>query len=180
MINNTLTVLLLLLLFPILAVANETALKEEINAKVTQLAALMGDSYSQEYKEYRGIQILHNDKENMGVAAVVFTIEGLGGGNNYTQFMAVFATLSEESEGHPKRMNLLDVMAVGGKGIRSIEFKEIRMKESKRNIIITVPSSEYGPKDAMCCPSIKSEAQFIIEPTVGGRLKEIAKKPKRK
>lgn len=175
----TLIVFLFLLLFPIRAGANEKAIKDEVNTKVTQLAAIMGDSYSQEYPDYRGIQILTNDKENMVVAVAVFTIEGLGGGNNYTQFIAVFAALSEESEGHPKRMSLLDVMPVGGKGLRGIEFKNIRMKESERDIVITVPTAEYGPRDAMCCPSIKSEAQFIIHPYVGGRLKEITNKPKR-
>jgi len=175
----TLTVCLFLLLFPILAIADEKALKEEINTRVTQLAAMMGDSYSQEYPDYRGIQILRNDKEDRLVAVAVFTIEGLGGGNNYTQFLAVFAAMSGDTEGHPKRMSLLDVMAVGGKGLRGIEFKNIRMKQSKRNITITVSTAEYDPNDAMCCPSIKSEAQFIIYPYVGGRLKEITMKTKK-
>jgi hypothetical protein len=174
-----LTVFLFISLFPIVSIANEKALEDEINERVTQLAAMMGDSYSQEYPDYRGIQILRHDKENMLVAVAVFTIEGLGGGNNYTQFMAVFAAPSKETAGHPKRMSLLDVMAVGGKGLREIEFKNIRMRQSKRNVTITVPTAEYGPNDAMCCPSIESEAQFIIYPYTGGRLKEITMKTKK-
>ena len=170
---------LILLLFPIPAIANEKVLEDQINTRVTQLGAMMGDSNSQEYPEARGIQILRNDKEDMLVAVAVFTIEGLGGGNNYTQFMAVFAALSEETEAHPKRMSLLDVMAVGGKGLRGIDFRHIGIEQSKRNIVITVPTAEYGPNDAMCCPSIKSEAQFIIYPHVGGRLKEITMKNKK-
>lgn len=168
--------ILLLLLLPILARANENVFVQEINSKVTQLASMMGDAYSHEYPEYRGIQILKNKKEDIIAAAAVFTIEGLAGGNNHTQFMAVFASLSIESEGHPRMMSLLDVMAVGGKGIRGIEFKNIKMKQVNRDIVITIPASEYGPKDAMCCPNIKSEAQFIFQPNVGGRLKEITKK----
>ncbi|TAL22475.1 MAG: hypothetical protein EPN94_11090 [Nitrospirae bacterium] len=177
--NIILTVFLFLLLFPIRAFANEKTPNDEINAKVTQLAAMMGDSYSHEYPDYRGIQILRNKKEDTIVAVAVFTIEGLGGGNNYTQYMAVFSALSEASEGHPKRMSLLDVMAVGGKGVRGIEFKNIRIEQLKGDIIITVPTAEYGPQDAMCCPSIKSEAQFIIHPYVGGRLKKITKRTKK-
>ena len=168
-----------LLLLPISAGANEETIREEINAKVTQLAAIMGDSFSQEYQRYRGIQILRNDKEDLLAAVAVFTIEGFAGGNNYTQFMAAFASLSIEAEGHPKRMSLLDVMAIGGKGLRGVEFKNIRMRQSKQDVIITVPTAEYGPKDAMCCPSIKSEAQFIFRPYPGGRLNEITKRMKK-
>lgn len=175
----TLAVFLFLLSFPVLAFANEKALKDDINTKVTQLAAMLGDSYSHEYPDYRGIQILRNKIEDTVVAVAVFTVEGFGGGNNYTQYMAVFAALSVESEGHPKKVSLLDVMAVGGKGVRGIEFKDIRIKQSKGDIAITVPTAEYGPEDAMCCPSIKSEAQFMIQPYVGSRLKEITKKTKR-
>ena len=170
--------IVVLLLLPIAARADERTIREEINAKVTQIAAMMGDSFSQEYKTYRGIQTLRNDKEDLLAAVAVFTIEGLAGGNNYTQFMAAFASLSIEAEGHPRRMSLLDVMAIGGKGLRGVEFKKIRMVQSKQDIIVTVPTEEYGPNDAMCCPSIKSEAQFIFQPYPGGRLKEITKREK--
>jgi hypothetical protein len=122
------------------------------------------------------MKLLRNDKDNMVVAVSIFTIEGLEGGNNYTQFMAVFAALSQEAEGHPQKMNLLDVMAVGGKGLRSIEFKKIELNLVKGDIGIMVSTLEYGLNDAMCCPSIKSKAYFIIHPYVGGRLTEIAKK----
>ena len=56
------SVTILSVLLPFFAGANENAIREEINAKVTQLAAMMGDSYSQEYREYREIQILKNGK----------------------------------------------------------------------------------------------------------------------
>lgn len=103
----------------------------------------------------------------------VFTTEGLAGGNNYTQFMAAFASLSIETEGHPKRMSLLDVMAIGGKGLRGVKFRNIKMRQSGQDVIITMPTEEYGPKDAMCCPSVKSEAQFIFRPYPGADLKRL-------
>ena len=176
--NMLLALLLVLALIPRLSYADDTKIKNEVNAKVTQLAVLMGDSYSHEYPDYRGIQILRNDKDNMVVAVSIFTIEGLEGGNNYTQFMAVFSALSEAAPGHPQRMNLLDVIAVGGKGVRGVEFKKITMTQVKGDIRITVPALEYGPNDALCCPSIKSEANFIVRPHVGGRIREIGN-PKR-
>lgn len=77
--------------------AADIKIENEVNAKVTQLAMLMGDSYSHEYPEYRGMKLLRDDKDNMVVAVSIFTIEGLEGGNNYTQFMAVFAALKPGS-----------------------------------------------------------------------------------
>jgi hypothetical protein len=176
--NTLILPLLVLTLIPRLLYANDTKIKNEVNAKVTQLAALMGDSYSHEYPDYRGIQILRNDKDNLMVAVSIFTIEGLEGGNNYTQFMAVFSALSTAAPRHPQRMNLLDVIAVGGKGVRGIEFKKITMTQVNGDIRIMVPALEYGPNDALCCPSIKSEAHFIVRPRVGGRIREI-ENPKR-
>ena len=171
--------LLILALIPRPSSADDIKIKSEVNAKVTQLAALMGDTYSHEYPDYRGIQILRNNKDDMVVAAAIFTIEGLEGGTNYTQFMAVFSMLSAVVPGHPQRMNLLDVMAVGGKGVRSIEFDKMAMTQVNSDIAITVPALKYGPSDAMCCPSIKSEAHFIVSPRVGGRIQEITGNPNR-
>ncbi|MDP1758990.1 MAG: hypothetical protein Q8K77_04255 [Thermodesulfovibrionales bacterium] len=147
-------------------------IKDEVNAKVTQLAALLRDSYAKEYLDFRGIQIFRNEREELLVAAAVFTIEGFAGGNNYTQFLAVFANL----EGLEKRLSLIDFMAVGGKGGRSIEFKKIKINITEKGILITVPTLEYGPDDAMCCPSVKSNATFLVEVYRGKRLEEIKQK----
>jgi hypothetical protein len=174
-----LAVLFLTLLVPAISTANEAAIRDEINAKITQLAALMGDSYSQEYPDFRGLQILRDKKNDIVAAVCIFTIEGLEGGTNYTQFMAAFAVLTPAAEGHPMRMNLLDVMAVGGKGIRILEFKKMIIKEESGNIAVTTPSLGYGPSDAMCCPSVKGEAIFVFQPHVGGRIKETTAKTKR-
>ena len=174
-----LAIFLLMTLLLDSANANDIKIENDVNAKVTQLAAIMGDSYSQEYPDYRSIQILRNDKNDMLVAVSIFTIEGLEGGTNYSQFMAVFAALNVADEGHPQKMNLLDVMAIGGKRVRGIEFKKMKLTRIKGDIAITVPTLEYGPSDAMCCPSIKSEAHFIVKPSVGGRIREITKKTKR-
>ena len=167
----------LLVLFPILSYADDRALKDEVGAKVTELAAMMGDSHSVSSPEYRGIRIA-TDREGGAVAVAIFTIEGFGGGNNYIQYMAVFASLDAEAAGRPPRMSLLDVMAVGGKGIRAVESGNIKIRRSKNDVVVTVPTKNYAPSDAMCCPSIKSEAQFTIQPYAGGRLKEITKKPR--
>ena len=164
---------------PTASSANDDAIRDEINTKITQLAALMGDLYSQDYTEYRGIQILRDAKTKIVAAVCIFTIEGLEGGNNYTQFMAVFSALTPAAEGHPIRMNLLDVMAVGGKGIRTIEFKKIIIKLEGERIVVSVPTLEYSHSDAMCCPSVKREAKFTFRPRAGDRIKEMTPKAKK-
>ena len=165
--------LTILLLLPNLALANDKAIRDEINAKVSQVVELLRDSYAQEYEKARGVQILKAAKDDTVVAVAIFTIEGFAQGNNYSQFMAVFANLSEAPEVPSTRLSLLDVMEVGRKGIRSIESNKIIIEKSKGGLLITLPALEYGPNDAMCCPSIKSKVRFAIVPAVGGRLKEI-------
>lgn len=163
----------ILLLSPVLVDANDKALKDEINAKVTQLTLLLKDSYAEEYLSAREIQMLKNGIGNATVAATVFTIEGFGKGNNYFQYLAVFVDLGEDSP----EFSLLDFMMVGGKGIRSIEFNQIKIKKTKNGLLIEIPAMEYGPDDAFCCPSIEAVAQFKINtvPLVGSRLEEIKK-----
>jgi hypothetical protein len=83
--------------------------------------------------------------------------------------------LSENSEGHPQRLSLLDFMAVGRKGIRFIDLENIKMEKSKDRIVITLSTLEYGPGDTINCPSRESKAIFIIAPELRSRLKEIKK-----
>lgn len=170
-----------LLSTPVMADTNDKALKDEINAKVTQLSYLLKDSYAEEYLAARGIQLLKNGIGSATVAAAVFTIESFGKGNNYYQYLAVFLSIDEESEGYPPRFSLLDFMMVGGKGIRGIEFDQIKIKKTKNGILITIPAMEYGPNDPMCCPSIESIAQFKLNANqlVGSRLEEIKKQAKK-
>jgi hypothetical protein len=94
--------------------------------------------------------------------------------------MAVLADLSEESQDRPKRLSLLDFMAVGGKGIRFVGLENIKMEKSKDGIVITLSTLEYGPGDTINCPSIESKAIFTIAPSKGGRLKEIKKEKETK
>ena len=165
----------LLVLVPVLSHADDRALRGEVDAKVTQLAAMLGDSHSAASPEYRGIRTM-TDRDGTTVAVAVFTVEGFGGGNNHIQYMAVFASLDAEAAGRQPRMSLIDVMAVGGKGIRAVESGNIKIGRSKSDVVVAVPTKNYAPSDAMCCPSIKSEAQFAFQPFAGSRLKEIAKR----
>jgi hypothetical protein len=163
-------VFLIVVLFSETATAKDQTILAEINAKVTQLAGLLKDSYAKEYPDYRGVKISKSTDDKIFVV-VVFSIEGFCGGNNHTQFMAVFLSTCDTSE----RFRLLDFMAVGGRDSRSLEFKNIEITEVKNSILITVPTLELGPNDPLCCPSVKSKVRFTIDPYAEKRLRELKK-----
>ena len=160
--------------------AADADLLQEAHARTTQLVALLKDPYAEEYPAARGMQIFHEKPTGMDVVVTVLTIESFGQGNNHTQFLAVFATLGETFDDRPNGLSLLDVMAIGGKGWRSIDFKSIKVGKEKGQITVRVPTMEYAPNDPMCCPSVKSAAVFAIDHQVGGRLVEMKKEEVRK
>ena len=78
---------------------------------------------------------------SQAAAVVVFTLEGAGGGNNYSQYLAVFWK-------HGNQYVYCCSRHVGGKGIRSVE------RVSLPGASIRLGGKDYVPgKDPMCCPS---------------------------
>ena len=102
----------------------------------------------------RARKVVAGDLNHDGVSdlAVLYTIEGAGGGNNYTQYLAVVRF-------DVRRDNLLRTThtVVGGKGNRAAPTGI----ESGDNVIF-LTTLGYGPHDAMCCPSIKGSARFVL------------------
>ena len=103
-------------------------------------------------KNYEGARkFAAGDLNHDGVSdlAVLYTIEGVGGGNNYTQYLAVFVRLDG---------NLVPTThtVVGGKGNRAVRLASIK------DNMINLTTLGYGPHDAMCCPSIKGSARFVL------------------
>jgi hypothetical protein len=152
---------------------------KEVAQKVTQLIDLLRDESATEYKEGRGISIVKL-KGGITVAVAVFTIEGFSFGNDYTQFMAVFATTRLPNDTRnlphiPPRLALLDLTAVGERFWRNVESQTIRVHEGRRGIIIRFDTVEFTAKDAACCPSQKSHAKYTVELWPGSRLKALRK-----
>jgi hypothetical protein len=103
-------------------------------------------------EEYGGARkIVAGDLNHDGVPdlAVLYTIEGAGGGNNYTQYLAVFVRVqgSLVPAAHT---------VVGGKGYRAAHLEGIG------DNVIYLTTLRYGPHDAMCCPSKKGSARFVL------------------
>jgi hypothetical protein len=107
--------------------------------------------------------IIKGDLNRDGVpdAAVLYTLEGAGGGNNYTQYLAVFLRVDG-------RLVPVANKAVGGKLYRSIAIKAI-----KDNVILC-DTLDYAKHDAACCPTIKGKTQYVLEDK---KLKEVKPTP---
>ncbi|HEV3254683.1 MAG TPA: hypothetical protein VG033_09760 [Candidatus Acidoferrales bacterium] len=107
--------------------------------------------------------VVKGDLNHDGVpdAAVLYTLEGAGGGNNYTQYLAVL--LRVDGRLVPVANN-----AVGGKLYRSIAIKAI-----KDNVILC-DTLDYAKNDAACCPTIKGKTQYVLKDK---KLKEVKATP---
>lgn len=112
-----------------------------------------------EAKDYR--TVLAGDLNHDGIpdAAVMYTLEGGNGTNNYVRYLAVFV----RDQG---RLVPVAHAAVGAKNYRAIVMKTIE------NGVILCDTTGYGPKDPSCCPTIKGSTRYVLE---GDKLKELGR-----
>jgi hypothetical protein len=121
---------------------------------------IAGQAARQNGEEPEGIRkVIAGDLNHDGIAdaAVLYTIEGQNGSNNYVQYLAVFL----------RRRGRLVYAAhapVGGKGRRSIELTSI-----KDNVMF-FDTTGYADRDAACCPTIKGKTRYAL---VGNKLTEM-------
>jgi len=103
-------------------------------------------------------KVADGDLNRDGVAdvAVLYTIEGQNGSNNYIQYLAVFLRQNG-------RLVYTAGQPVGGKNRREIELTSI-----KDNVIF-FNTTAYGPRDPSCCPTIKGKTKFVL---AGKKLSE--------
>jgi hypothetical protein len=113
-----------------------------------------------EAKDYR--TVLAGDLNHDGIpdAAVMYTLEGGNGTNNYVRYLAVF--VREKGQ-----LVLVAHAAVGGKNYRAIVMRAIE------NGVILCDTTAYAPKDPSCSPTIKGATRYVLE---GDKLKELGGK----
>ena len=111
----------------------------------------------QEYEDAR--KVMSGDLNNDGIPdlAVLYTIEGQNGTNNYIQYLAIFVRFKGQ-------LRVITHTAVGGKSRRAVELESI-----SKNVIL-FKTLNYSEQDAACCPSKKGEARYVL---VKGRLKQL-------
>ena len=113
--------------------------------------------------EPEGIRkVITGDLNHDGVAdtAVLYTIEGQNGTNNYVQYLAVF--LSRKG-----RLVYAAHTPVGGKNRRAMELTSI-----KDNVMF-FDTTGYAKRDPACCPTIKGRTRYAL---VGKKLTELSRK----
>ncbi len=97
------------------------------------------------------------NKDRTPDLAVLYTIEGQNGTNNYIQYLAVFARVKG-------RLVAVTKATVGGKMIRAVDLISIRKGQ------ILLDTLNYAPLDATCCPSIKGKTRYVL---VNRKLKQL-------
>lgn len=123
-------------------VTADKRLESFISAKAAELGG-------REYCQFRIYEALHDiDGDGVEDFLVVFSVEGAGGGNDFTQFLGVFPSGSHWAP---------SALEVGGRGTRQIEKIEVQGRE------IHLRTLEYAERDPMCCPSRHGEATFVLQ-----------------
>ncbi len=134
----------------------------EVDVVVDRIAARLASEASggSEFRRARWTTLAIPDADGQPRGISIFTIEGIGGGNNFTQYMTLLDTDAEHV-----RFIEADTWIVGGKGIRLLVANELSIREG----LIVVPTLSYAERDALCCPSMPGDARFEIR---GGKLHE--------
>lgn len=134
--------------------------ENRINEIVSRITG--ADGYATEYAKARKYHFLDIDDDGIKDVVSFFTIEGSGGGNNYFFYMTVL--LNKKG-----KISELGTIEVGGKGMRDVNFDKVAINKGN----LELETTEYGPDDAMCCPSKVSSARFLVT----GNVEEVSVAP---
>lgn len=134
----------------------KSQIPKDLEAKVNALISVMSDGVATGYPKSISIQTL-SGKSNEEITLVLFTIEGFGGGNNWSQYLAAF---DSEYMLDDQKFNyaLNDVIRVGGKGWRSIPKLKAKFlpHKSKETLLFSIDSLANTEDDGPNFPSKKS------------------------
>ena len=130
---------------------------------------LFSDGYAVGYPKatmYRSLGL----KTSGEVVMVVFTVEGWGGGNSFTQFLAVFTKGADEKEN--EYFTFVDAMPIGGGGWRQVEQLDVNMLPSKTKgeSLFSIKVKVNAEQDPPNFPSKRSTAIISLKQ---GKLKEV-------
>jgi hypothetical protein len=103
-----------------------------------------------EYRDARVVKRAGTSGNGQISFAVLYTIESIGGGNNYSQYLVAF--LNAGGAATPMRPVL-----VGGKVYRSVQLDQV---EARRIVLKTM---NYTKADAACCPSLGGVSSYWLK-----------------
>jgi hypothetical protein len=130
--------------------AGEAPIDRAVTALVSQLVD--GDA-----AEYRGGRRIHPMPGKEGVELAFFTIEGFGGGNNYTFYLAAFESAGGNAASG--RYQLLGMEQIGGNAWRFVDIERFRTDAE----CITLDTKNYAPGDPMSHPTIAGTASYCLQ-----------------
>ncbi|MEL7982918.1 hypothetical protein AAG584_23005 [Vreelandella titanicae] len=125
------------------SISNENRMEELIEQHIFDQAYING---AEEYSDARKTATGDLNGDGIQDTAVIYTLEGSGGGNGYFQNMTIF-------------LGGADVPKAGN----AIALPFHAYEAEIRNGQIIVQAKEHGPNDPNCCPSIEQEYAYHLD-----------------
>ncbi|MBN8607446.1 MAG: hypothetical protein J0L81_11045 [Caulobacterales bacterium] len=119
-----------------------------------------GDAQASYYREADEWHHIDLDGDGSDEYVVFLTLEGFGGGNNYSRYLVVYRYVDPV-------WFASTVLLVGGKGDASVGGHVLRLSGAD----LSTDAMFYGPQDPTCCASVPGRLRFEIG--VGGALEPI-------
>ena len=143
-------------------------------AQVQRLTELLRDGRAAYYPEATLVQRLRLPGGEALVLAV-FTVEGFGGGNNHTQYLAAFTP--GPTNGGEEHFMLIDVIPIGGKGWRAVSTLDARAARGAKGgeTLIAFDALAAAGNDAPNFPSRPVRLAIVLK---NGRLAEQGQRAK--
>lgn len=149
------------------ATADPPLVRKALLAQVERLTRLLSDAHASGNPAAAKIQVL-TPRDGQQWVLSLFVVEGQGGGNSFTQFLAVFET---DTTGKVPYYTLVDVIPVGGKGWRLIEKLDARATPSAdgAEVALSFAAMAVTENDAPNFPKRKTAVHLVLK---DGRLIE--------
>ena len=151
------------------AASSAEQIPKQLSEQVERLVTLFSDGYAVGYPQatmYHSLGV----KTGGEVVLVVFTVEGWGGGNMFTQFLAAFTKGTDDKE--KDYFTFIDAMPVGGGGWRQVERLDVKIlpAKAKGESLFSIKVMVNKEQDAPNFPSKKSTAFISFK---NGKLNEV-------
>jgi hypothetical protein len=149
--------------------AADSTVPPGLATQIERLTSLVSDGHAVGLPDATQSQTVVADAHTRMTLAL-FVVEGFGGGNTYSQHLAVF-TVAEDASGAPY-YSLLDTLPVGGKGWRMIANLDARVSPGPSDAAwrLEFDVMENTADDAPGFPSRQGRLVLALE---GGRLAEV-------
>lgn len=155
------SILIFSLLFS-LTISAAPNLPKQLESQIQNLVTLFSDGFAVGYPDATEFQSFKL-AENQELILTVFTVEGLGGGNYWTQYLAAFS--KESLENNSAYYRLIDVIPVGGRSWRAVPKLKAQVftKPKRKEISIVIDIVENVGDDAPNFPSKNGKLKLILK-----------------